>query len=214
MSRASSGPDRVDPRRPPAARRTERHPWWVYRRLTFHLRPLPRFLIIGAKRCGTTSTYSYLVQHPRIMAAWRKEVHFFDNARKYPRGEPWYRAHFPRARPGLISGEATPEYMFRPDATARMARHVPGARLIALLRNPVDRTVSQYHFRVRRGVERRGLEEALEAQPRELSGRALGGASYLVRGTPSRSRTSCGSSRESSSSCWRARTCSPGRPRP
>ena len=47
----------------------ERRPAWLYRRLTSRLRALPDFLIIGAQRCGTTSTYSYLVQHPRVGAA-------------------------------------------------------------------------------------------------------------------------------------------------
>jgi hypothetical protein len=186
MSRATpervARPRQAVPRRPRQRRPWWRKPGWLYRRLTARRRPLPDFLIIGAQRCGTTSTYEYLIQHPRILAAWRKEVRFFDAPPNYARGEAWYRAHFPRRRPGALTGEATPSYMFRPGAAARMARHVPDARLIALLRDPVDRAISHYHLQVRRGLEPRMLEQAIDEQPRERSRRTWGSASYLVRG--------------------------------
>jgi hypothetical protein len=160
----------------------ERHPRWIYRRLTARLRALPEFVIIGAMRSGTTSTYQMLVEHAHIERAWRKEIHFFNRDGLYARGEGWYRAHFPLRRPGIITGEATPGYMFRQDALARMARHIPAARLIALLRNPVDRAVSHYHLGVRRGWEHRPIEQAMEEQPLELSMDARETASYVARG--------------------------------
>ena len=58
-------------------------------------RVLPDFLIVGAMKSGTTSLFSYLVQHPGIVPPRVKEVHFFDIPRNFRRGEAWYRAHFP-----------------------------------------------------------------------------------------------------------------------
>jgi hypothetical protein len=155
---------------------------WLWRRATAALRALPDFVIIGAQRSGTTSTYAYLVQHPRIEAAWHKEVHYFDSPRNYRRGPGWYRAHFPLRRPGRITGEATPEYLLRAKAPARLAALVPRARLVALLRNPVDRAVSHYHHHVRQGRETRPLERALAEQRRTLPTGPWSGESYLIRG--------------------------------
>src|SRR5262245_19520192 len=76
---------------------------------------LPDFIIVGAQRAGTTSLYSYLVQHPQILKASEKEVHYFDI--NYERGMDWYRSHFPIAKPGkpsFITGEASPYYLFHP----------------------------------------------------------------------------------------------------
>jgi hypothetical protein len=160
----------------------ERQLMWLYRRLTSRLRALPEFLIIGAQRCGTTSTYSYICEHPRVRRAWLKEVRFFDSPRYYARGEGWYRAHFPRRPRGIISGEATPEYMLRAEARERMARHVPGARLIALVRNPVDRALSHYHHQVRHGLESRTFEAALDEQAVSLPAPPEGNQTYLARG--------------------------------
>jgi hypothetical protein len=172
------------PARPVARRRARRsYPVWIYRRLTAPLRPLPAFLVIGAQKCGTTSTYAYLARHPSIDRAWRKEVRFFDVPTNYALGEIWYRAHFALRRSGRITGEATPGYMFYADAPARMARHVPGARLIALVRNPVDRAISHYHFLARRGRESRPIDAALD---RQLLGAPSAPAddadTYLARG--------------------------------
>lgn len=160
----------------------EQRLWWRYRRLTSRFRRLPELLIIGAQRSGSTSTYSYLVQHPRIRKAWRKEVRYFDSARNYANGEAWYRTHFSLRGPGTLAVEATPEYIFHPDAPVRMARLVPQARLIALLRDPVERAISHYHHSARLGHESRDIETAMAEQPaaRPASLRAIN--SYLARG--------------------------------
>jgi hypothetical protein len=176
----SVGRSRVATRRPRARRGFA---WWVYRRLTARARPLPDFLVIGAQKCGTTSAYAYLVRHPRVARPWRKEVRFFEAPANYALGETWYRAHFAIRRPETITGEASPGYMFYTDAPSRIARHVPDVRLIALVRNPVDRAFSHYHHLSRRGVERRSFETALDHQLPQLP--AAPGAdadTYLVRG--------------------------------
>lgn len=117
---------------------------------------LPEFLIIGAQKGGTTSLYSYLVQHPGIIPCEKKEVHFFGNPEIRKRGEAWYRRHFPSNsyRKSLekqlgyspITGEATPD-MNQPFMPKLVHELLPNAKLIAMLRNPIDRAFSQYHHK-------------------------------------------------------------------
>jgi hypothetical protein len=131
--------------------------------------PLPDFLILGAHKAGTTSLYSYLSQHPQVLPASRKELHFF--SKHFARGAGWYRRRFPkrarmkrrRNRTGLkvICGEATPYYLFHPHAPARISRLLPNARLIVLLRDPVARAFSHYQHECRLGHETLSFDEAL-----------------------------------------------------
>jgi hypothetical protein len=98
-----------------------------------------------------------------------KEVSFFD--RHYTRGEAWYRGNFPnllRAR-GLV-GEASPSYLFHPLAPERVSRLIPETKLIALVRNPVDRAFSHYQHEVALGREPLSFEQALEAEDDRLRG--------------------------------------------
>jgi hypothetical protein len=129
---------------------------------------LPDFAIIGAQRCGTTFLYDLLTQHPQVEPATKKEVHYFDL--HFSRGTGWYRSHFPPRKEGVITGEASPYYLFHPHAAGRMAKVVPRARLIMLLRDPVERAYSHYHHQVRRGDEPLGFEEAVEAEETRLRG--------------------------------------------
>lgn len=129
---------------------------------------LPDFLIIGAQKCGTTSLYERLVEHPGVVAASRKEVHFFDL--EHHRGAAWYARHFDANRGRRITGEATPYYLFHPRAAARAAALLPECRLIVLLRDPAARALSHYHQEVRHGVEPLPLSEALAAEEARLSG--------------------------------------------
>jgi hypothetical protein len=160
------------------------------RRLTSTLRALPDFLIIGGQRCGTTSFYNQITRHPAVARAFRKEVHFFDSA--YGQGAGWYRSNFPLRlaqrltgrRRGMraITGEASPYYIFHPHAPRRAARLVPQARIIALVRNPVDRAYSHYHHEVRLGAETLPFADALASEARRLAGeeeRMLQDESYV-----------------------------------
>jgi hypothetical protein len=127
---------------------------------------LPDFAVIGAAKSGTTFFYHLLTQHPHVEPAAFKEPHYFDLLFD-EEGTEWYRRCFPqpKLKDGrmTITGEASPGYLFHTLAPERMAEVVPDAWLIALLRNPVDRTYSAYHHRVRNGQETRTFEEALEA---------------------------------------------------
>jgi hypothetical protein len=137
------------------------------RALTSHWRPLPDALIIGGQRCGTSSLYKYLESHPDVSASLQKETRFF--SQKFTEGEEWYRAQFPlamghgggRVDRRQVCFEATPQYMLDPRAAGRAARLVPNARIIALLRNPVDRAISQYVHNLSLGLEPLEFEVAL-----------------------------------------------------
>ena len=132
---------------------------------------LPDFVVVGAMKGGTTFFYRMLSQHPSVRPAGRKEVQFFDLG--FHRGEGWYRSHFPPPGPGgenTITGEATPYYLFHPSAAGRMARLVPKARIIVLLRNPTDRAYSHYNHTVRAGFENLSFEDAVEIEQLRLRG--------------------------------------------
>ena len=148
---------------------------------TAGLRPAPEFLIIGAQRCGTTSLYKYLAQHPQFRSATlrTKGVHFFDT--RFERGLAWYRAHFPtsmyrawfRARTGadLVTGEASPYYLFHPHVPYRIAKHLPDVRLIVMLRDPIERTYSQWQHELSRGFEDcHVFKDALDREAERLAG--------------------------------------------
>ena len=143
----------------------------------------PDFVIIGAQRGGTTSLYRYLVAHPNFAPAAKKELHFFDN--RFDLGIAWYTAQFPRPTPERpVTGEATPYYLFHPHAPRRLAALMPAAKLIVLLRNPVDRAYSHYQHEVRRGNETLTFEEAIAAQDERLRGeqeRMLADETYRSR---------------------------------
>jgi lipopolysaccharide transport system ATP-binding protein len=127
-------------------------------------------VIIGEKKCGTTSLYHLLTRHPHVEPAALKEPHYF--VEHFDDGIEWYRRCFPpptwKGGRRSITGEATPKYLSHPIVPERMAEVVPQARLIALLRNPVDRAYSDYQQMVRKGLEPRTFEEAVEAQKKSL----------------------------------------------
>jgi hypothetical protein len=145
---------------------------------TAGLRMTPDFLIVGAQRCGTTSLFRGLAEHPSVVPPlMHKGVHFFDTPDAYARGVRWYRGHFPlrtiadrRARGRAITGEASPYYMFHPLGAERIAAALPAARLIVLLRDPVERAFSAYKQETARGFETETFEHALELEPKRLSG--------------------------------------------
>jgi hypothetical protein len=160
------------------ARKAARWSAQAYARPTAGLRLLPDYLIIGAQRAGTTSLHRYLVQHPGVRTMLRtKGVHFFDTA--YGRGLSWYAARFPtkayawyvarRHGVALRTGEASPYYLFHPHVPGRVAEHLPQVKLIALLRDPVQRAYSHYQHEVARGFETLSFEEAIEAEPARLA---------------------------------------------
>lgn len=139
---------------------------------------LPDFLVIGAAKCGTTSLHGWLVDHP-LVAPTKKEIHFFNM--NYYRGEDWYRCYFPHERERdqfarehgrpFLAGEATASYLAHYWTPERAAKVVPDARLVVLLRDPIDRAYSGYHYFRRRGSEPlETFEEAIASEPERLNG--------------------------------------------
>lgn len=148
-----------------------------YRIQTGQMRSLPDFIVIGAQKCGTTSLYKYLIKHADIAPASTKGPHFFDL--HFAKGIAWYRSHFPTYlskqvgqiyKRKIISGEATPYYIFHPHAPQRISKTLPQVKLIALLRNPIDRAYSHYNHEVRHGTETLSFKEAIEKEPERLQG--------------------------------------------
>jgi len=147
-----------------------------FRRLARPAAGLPDFLIVGAQRSGTTSMYNYLASHPEMGRSFTKEPQYFST--RWSKPEAWYRAHFAGAASGgsaepaarRLNFEATPYYLFHPHAASRAARVVPQAKLIVLLRHPVERALSHYEHNAQRGLEPLTFREAVEREPERLAG--------------------------------------------
>jgi hypothetical protein len=152
---------------------------------------MPNFLVIGAAKAGTSSIYEYLRQHPQVFMSPEKETNFFAFGEPVGqagpfRGEPEdaplnystsaltleaYQAQFAKARGEPAVGEASPVYLSHPRAPAQIQKYLPRARLIAVLRNPIDRAFSAYMMRVRDGLERPdGFAEAIRGESRRTGG--------------------------------------------
>lgn len=137
--------------------------------------PLPNLIVIGAMKCATTALHRYLDSHPDIAMARRKELNFFfGDARgdgggtgaaawhrgNWHRGLDWYASQFDHGR---VRGESSPGYTSpaHMQVAERMAAVVPEAQLVYLVRDPIDRAVSQYRHHRTDGTERRSPSEAL-----------------------------------------------------
>jgi len=123
----------------------------------------PNFLIIGQAKCGTTSLYTYMTQHPQILPAIRKEINFWNRDSTFNRGLNWYLAHFPSvaSEKKLITGEATTTYLDSGKTAQRLWRFFPHMKIIILLRHPVERTLSHYYMNCRYRWENSSLKEAI-----------------------------------------------------
>jgi len=140
-------------------------------------RALPDFIIAGSQKCGTTTLYTQLAQHPVVRPSLDKEIQYF--SWNYYKGQDWYRSHFPVRRDdtpasglqhGFVTGEASPYYMFYPHAFKRIAETLPEVRIIMLLRNPVDRAYSSYQHQCNKGRETYSFEEAIRHEDERLAG--------------------------------------------
>jgi len=144
-------------------------------------RQLPSFILVGAQRAGTTSLFRALSSHPLVHSAnFHKGVNYFDL--NYDQEFSWYQGHFPRSTylrrhsrgvPGdPVTFEASGYYMFHPCAPQRIARHLPEVRVLAMLRDPVERAYSAWKHELARGFETESFERALDLEPARLSGQA------------------------------------------
>ncbi len=125
---------------------------------------LPDFIIIGAMKCGTTSLHKYLSLHPQISVSRKKELNFFIKERNWDRGLEWYKSHF--SEKNQIQGESSPnytDYSYWKGVPERMQSVIPDAKLIYILRDPIERTISHYIHKYANGSESRTIAEALES---------------------------------------------------
>lgn len=155
---------------------------WLNRnagRLDHSPRVLPNFFVVGTQRGGTTSLFIYLLAHELVHGPRRaKGVHYFDT--NYDQSLDWYRSNFPRrstiekqraahgAEPAV--GEGAPYYLFSPVIPARIHAVVPQARIITVLREPLDRAISHHNHEVKRGFETLSMEDAFDAEHGRLAG--------------------------------------------
>ena len=146
---------------------------------TSRIRTLPDWLVIGAQKSGTTSLYFYLMQHPQNCFALPdiKEPQFFN--KHYNKGINYYRSHFPLRSLEFLRSlrlsqyqtrEATPEYLFHHFSPARAYQLVPNAKLIVVLRNPVERAYSHWNMIRTKGqrVETLSFEDAVDAETERI----------------------------------------------
>lgn len=107
------------------------------------------FLGIGAQKSGTSWAYTCLYDHPEVCAPI-KEIHFFSRTR-FSEGREWYEHHFRSCAQGKVLGEFSTSYLYSEEAPQRIHSLYPHAKLIAILRNPIDRAYSQYRNAIRAG---------------------------------------------------------------
>jgi Sulfotransferase domain len=131
----------------------------------------PNFFIVGAANSGTTSLYTCLNQHPQVFLPALKEPHYFAHVRPsyeqrymrtYVTGESAYLRLFHRGAGYPAIGEASPSYLFDVEAAARIRRVLSHAKIIMLLRDPVERAHSHYLMDLREGVQREHFYRAIE----------------------------------------------------
>ncbi len=157
------------------------------------------FMIVGAQKSGTTAMAQFLSEHPAICMASPKEPHLFDAPAYNKQWNPenfheFYAPFFKHYKGEVVSGEATPIYLFWPEVAAELYRYNPQLKLIILLRDPVDRAISHYAMERDKGIENLPILPALMLEPlrlwRDKNNRAKGSArrwaSYISRGKYSR----------------------------
>ena len=172
-------------------RGTMAHAW--LRRMTPGLHgDLPRIVVIGVQRGGTTSLFDFLCAHREVVEPLSKELNYFSLHHQW--GQEWYRGHFPRLKPGQLTIEASPLYLLDPRAPARAAAELPETHFVAVLRDPTERAYSHYLHNLEHGLERLSFADALAAEPERLARAAslglddprgfalLRNSSYVLRG--------------------------------
>lgn len=123
---------------------------------------LPTAIVIGAQKCGTSGLHYYLGLHPEVAVSEPKEINFFIAERAWPNGVDWYRGRFDADAPVRV--EASPNYTAHPvfgGVPERMAEVVPHARLIYLVRDPIDRIAAHWVHNYSKGRHTGELAETI-----------------------------------------------------
>ena len=117
-------------------------------------------MIIGAQKSGTSSLFYYLWQHPQLKLSIEKEIHYYNYHAQVGKNLDWYRSHFPLrfTSRDKLTGEASPYYLFSEDAAVRLSRDNAKAKLLVLMRDPIERAYSAYHMNRKFTFLRRGKD--------------------------------------------------------
>ena len=126
-------------------------------------RRLPNFLYIGPDKAGSTWLHEVLVNHPEIYLTPAKDLYYFD--RYYGRGVEWYQRYFAEAEDEQVVGEVCQDYLSCPDSPARIATTLGRPRMMATLRDPVQRAHSSYLYMRKHGEGPSTFTEALRTRP-------------------------------------------------
>ncbi len=130
---------------------------------------LPTFLILGAPKCGTTALAQFISSHPNVFVTNPKEPHFFDS--NYEMGlENYLKKYYSSWSTEHAAGEATPSYLIVPYVAKRIKECVPNAKLIVLLRNPIERAYSSWWMFRARGMEQLSFEETINYEIEQYAG--------------------------------------------
>ncbi|MEA2079032.1 MAG: sulfotransferase [Pseudomonadota bacterium] len=128
----------------------------------------PNLFVLGAMKSGTTSLHEYLDRHPHVFMSPKKEPAYFVEEYGWSNGEKWYLNLFAAAREEQIIGESSTDYTKLPrfqGVPKRVEAFNPEARLIYIMRDPIERTISHYWWRVRFNGESRSMLEAIKEEP-------------------------------------------------
>ncbi|MBW1883514.1 MAG: sulfotransferase domain-containing protein [Deltaproteobacteria bacterium] len=155
-----------------------------WRQATARWRVTPKVICIGGMRCGTTTFFRMIRQHPDFVRAEKKEIHYFD--RTEDPTDLGYRASFPTSlalrlrSPRAFTADVTPKYLVNPNVAERIRKVLgPDVRMLVLLRNPVARAISHYYKRIRVGLDTLSIEESFAAA---LANQNPNPTDYLPRG--------------------------------
>lgn len=124
----------------------------------------PAFIVIGAQKAGTTSLFTYLRQHPKLFLPREKELKYFSRSDGTQSSfQEYVETHFSAQQTqNRKCGEVSPEYLYTPDSARLIQHYCPNARLIAILRDPIERAYSHYRMMVRKGLEGHTFEDAVQ----------------------------------------------------
>lgn len=162
---------------PATARRAGRSAAMFAGRASSRLRQEPTFIVVGAQRCGTTSLFRALLTHPNVLRPiMHKGVNYFDV--NFDREWSWYAGHFPlkanaalrrpAGQPSAGVFECSGYYMFHPHAPRRIAEALPAVKIVAMVRDPVQRAHSAYKHELARGFETESFERALDLEDERI----------------------------------------------
>jgi hypothetical protein len=124
---------------------------------------LPNFIYIGPDKAGSSWLHDVLIEHPQVFMTPAKDLYFFD--RYYDKGVDWYASHFEKASDQKIVGEVCQDYLFHPEAAARIEETLDAPRFMVTLRDPVDRAFSSYLYMLKMGQQPGTFADALEGRP-------------------------------------------------